>query len=96
MTDLKQERLQSASNPRRAKLDDVISLSRLFTSAFMDDPVFDYMVRPGEKRRAALQSFFNGMFTARDIPQNEVWMSNDGNSPVECYGMSRRRTRTGA
>ena len=95
MTDLKQERLQSASNPRRATLDDVIPLSRLFTSAFMDDPVFDYMVRPGEKRRAALETFFNGMFTARDIPQNEVWMSNDGNACVSWLPSGARRGASG-
>jgi ribosomal protein S18 acetylase RimI-like enzyme len=95
MTDLKQERLQSASNPRRATLDDVIPLSRLFTSAFMDDPVFDYMVRPGEKRRAALETFFIGMFTARDIPQNEVWMSNDGNACVSWLPSGARRGASG-
>jgi ribosomal protein S18 acetylase RimI-like enzyme len=95
MTDLKQERLKSASNPRRATLDDVIPLSRLFTSTFMDDPVFDYMVRPGEKRRAALQTFFIGMFTARDIPQNEVWMSNDGNACVSWLPSDARRGASG-
>jgi ribosomal protein S18 acetylase RimI-like enzyme len=95
MTDSKQGRLQSASNPRRATLDDVIPLSRLFTSAFMDDPVFDYMVRPGEKRRAALATFFNGMFTARDIPQNEVWMSNDGNACVSWLPSGARRGASG-
>jgi ribosomal protein S18 acetylase RimI-like enzyme len=95
MTNLKQERLQSASNPRRATLDDVIPLSRLFTSAFMDDPVFDYMVRSGEKRRAALETFFKAMFTARDIPQNEVWMSNDGNACVSWLPSGSRRGASG-
>jgi ribosomal protein S18 acetylase RimI-like enzyme len=95
MIDVKQERLQSASNPRRATLDDVLPLSRLFASAFMDDPVFDYMVRSGEKRRAALETFFKAMFTARDIPQNEVWMSNDGNASVSWLPSRARRGASG-
>jgi len=95
MTDVKQERLQSASNPRRATLDDVILLSRLFASAFMDDPVFDYMVRSGEKRRTALETFFKAMFTARDIPQNEVWMSSDGNACVSWLPSGARRGASG-
>jgi hypothetical protein len=87
--------LQSASSPRRATLDDVIPLSRLFASTFMDDPVFDYMVRSGEQRRAALETFFKAMFTARDIPQNEVWMSNDGNACVSCLPSGARRGPAG-
>jgi len=37
--------LEAASNPKRATLDDTFSLSKLFASAFMDDPLFDYMIR---------------------------------------------------
>lgn len=46
MIDPKQQRLQLASNPRRATLADVGTLTQLFAAAFIDDPVFDYMVRP--------------------------------------------------
>jgi hypothetical protein len=95
MTDVKHVRLQSASNPRRATLDDAIPLSRMFASAFMDDPVFDYMVRSGEKRRAALETFFKAMLTARDIPQNEVWMSNDGSACVSWLPSGARRGPAG-
>lgn len=95
MVDSKQERLQSASNPRRATLDDAPLLSRLFASAFMDDPVFDYMVRSGERRRAALETFFSGMFSARDIPHNEVWMSNDGNACISWLPFGARRAASG-
>jgi ribosomal protein S18 acetylase RimI-like enzyme len=95
MVDSKQERLQSASNPRRATLDDVVPLSRLFASAFMDDPVFDYMVRSGARRRSALETFFRGMFTARDIPQNEVWTSADYSVCVSWLPSGARRGVSG-
>jgi GNAT superfamily N-acetyltransferase len=95
MSDPKQERLQSASSPRRATLSDVNVLSRMFASAFMDDPVFDYMVRSGMKRRAALEAFFTAMFGTRDIPHNEVWMSNDGSACVSWLPSDARRGATG-
>jgi ribosomal protein S18 acetylase RimI-like enzyme len=95
MTDPKQQRLEAASNPRRATLDDVEPLSRLFASAFMDDPVFDYMVRAGAKHRAALEDFFSGMFAARDIPHDEVWMSADGSACVSWLPPGARRAATG-
>ena len=76
MKDSKQARLEAASNRRRATLDDAVQLSYLFATAFMDDPIFDYMVRPGTGRRVALELFFRELFSARDILQNEVWMSS--------------------
>ncbi len=76
MKDCKQTRLEAAANPRRATLDDAVRLSNLFATAFMDDPIFDFMARPGAGRRAALELFFRELFSARDIPQNEVWMSS--------------------
>jgi hypothetical protein len=59
------------------------------------DPVFDYMVRAGEKRRAALQTFFEAMFAARDIPHNEVWMSDDCNACVSWLPSGARRGAAG-
>ena len=64
--------LDAASSPRRATLDDAVNLSKLFASAFMDDPLFDYMVRPGAGRAAALEMFFHEILRVRDIPQGEV------------------------
>jgi hypothetical protein len=61
--------LASASNPRRATLDDAVSLSKMFASAFMDDPLFDYIVRPGAGRKPALELFFLKILSLRDIPQ---------------------------
>lgn len=77
--DEKLDRLTAASNPRRATLNDAAHLSKLFASAFMDDPLFDYMIRGGTKHAAALEVFFHEVLAARDIPQGEVWMSSDGN-----------------
>jgi ribosomal protein S18 acetylase RimI-like enzyme len=95
MEDSKQARLEAASNPRRATLDDAVQLSYLFATAFMDDPIFDYMVRPGAGRRAALGLFFRELFSARDIPQNEVWMSPDGAACVSWLAPDARHSPGG-
>jgi ribosomal protein S18 acetylase RimI-like enzyme len=87
--------LEAASNPRRATLDDAVTLSKLFASAFMDDPLFDYMVRPGARRAAALEMFFHEILRARDIPQGDVWMSSDGNACVCWLSPDARRSPGG-
>jgi ribosomal protein S18 acetylase RimI-like enzyme len=84
--------LEAASNPRRATLDDAVNLSNLFASAFMDDPLFDYMIRPGARRAAALEMFFHEILRARDIPQGEVWMSSDGHACVCWLSPDARRS----
>jgi hypothetical protein len=95
MKDSKQARLVAASNPRRATLGDAVQLSYLFATAFMDDPIFDYVVRPGAGRRAALELFFRELFSARDIPQNEVWMSPDGAACVSWLAPDARHSPGG-
>jgi ribosomal protein S18 acetylase RimI-like enzyme len=87
--------LEAASNPRRATPDDAVGLSKLFASAFIDDPLFDYMIRPGAGRTAALEMFFHGILAARDIPQGEVWMSSDGHACVAWLRPDARRTPGG-
>jgi ribosomal protein S18 acetylase RimI-like enzyme len=64
-------------------------------SAFMDDPLFDYMVRPGARRPAALEIFFHEILRARDIPQGEVWMSSDGHACVCWLKPDARRSPGG-
>jgi ribosomal protein S18 acetylase RimI-like enzyme len=95
MKDCKQTRLEAAANPRRATLDDAVRLSNLFATAFMDDPIFDFMARPGAGRRAALELFFRELFSARDIPQNEVWMSPDGAACVSWLAPGARHSPSG-
>ena len=55
--------LAGAENPRRATLDDAACLSKLFASAFEEDPLFDYMVRPGAGRAAALEIVFRDILS---------------------------------
>jgi ribosomal protein S18 acetylase RimI-like enzyme len=86
--------LEAASHPRRATLEDAAGLSKLFASAFVDDPLFDYMIRPGARRKAALEMFFHEILSARDIPQGEVWMSSDGHACV-CWLAPDARRRPG-
>ena len=71
-------RLGAASSPRRAKLGDAAALTRLFTAAFLKDPIFDWMARIGPKRSVGLDAFFFGLLHGRAIPAGEVWMSDDG------------------
>ena len=73
-------RLDAASNPRRATLDDAATLSRLFAAAFLTDPVFDWIARPGPKRSAGLQRFFFWLLRTRAIPFGEVWVSRDAST----------------
>jgi ribosomal protein S18 acetylase RimI-like enzyme len=78
MSDERFERLQAASHPRRAHLDDAGALSELFAASFLNDPVFDWVARPGPKRAAGLERFFFWLLQRRAISFGEAWMSNDG------------------
>ena len=71
-------RLRAAASPRRAKPDDAGALTRLFTAAFLNDPVMDWMARSGPKRASGLDAFFFRLLCGRAIPAGEVWMSDDG------------------
>jgi ribosomal protein S18 acetylase RimI-like enzyme len=68
-------RLEAAYNPRRAKLEDAGTLSRLFSAAFINDPVFDWIARAGPRRAEVLEQFFFWLLRVRAIPFGEVWMS---------------------
>jgi len=63
---------------RRASGNDIDHLSRLFAAAFVRDPVFDWMVKSGEGRLAALKGFFQWVLKSRTIPPGETWMRPDG------------------
>jgi ribosomal protein S18 acetylase RimI-like enzyme len=67
--------LAKAAAPRRAVMDDAGTLSRLFAAAFVNDPVFDWIARPGPKRAAGMERFFFWLLKSRAIPFGEVWLS---------------------
>jgi ribosomal protein S18 acetylase RimI-like enzyme len=71
-------RLRAAASPRRAKPEDASALARLFTAAFLDDPVMGWIARKGPKRTMGLEAFFFRLLDWRAIPAGEVWMSDDG------------------
>ncbi len=73
-------RLSAASNPRRARVDDTETLSRLFAASFLTDPVFDWIARAGSKRALGLERFFFWLLKTRAIPFGEVWMSADAST----------------
>jgi ribosomal protein S18 acetylase RimI-like enzyme len=67
--------LAAAARPKRATDADAAALSQLLASAFLDDPVFDWIARPGPKRAAAMREFFLWLLRVRAIPFGEVWAS---------------------
>lgn len=77
MTEERARRLAAASTPRRATLEDTDRLAQLLTSAFLNDPIMDWIARPGPKRAAGLSAFFSVLLQRRAIPAGEVWMSDD-------------------
>jgi GNAT superfamily N-acetyltransferase len=77
LEDQRHMRLQMASNPRRATPEDATALARLLASAFMTDPVMDWIARPGPKRAAGLERFFYWLLRVRAIPYGETWMAED-------------------
>jgi ribosomal protein S18 acetylase RimI-like enzyme len=70
-------RLQAASNPRRATMDDARTIARLFAAAFASDPVMDWIARPGSKRAVGLERFFYWLLQRRAIPFGHVRMAPD-------------------
>lgn len=78
MNDERQALLARASNPRRATPNDSGSLARLFASAFVSDPVFDWIARTGPGRAQGIERFFRWILEVRAIPYGEVWMAADG------------------
>jgi ribosomal protein S18 acetylase RimI-like enzyme len=73
-------RLQATSAPRRATLDDAGRLAQLLTAAFLNDPIMDWVARPGPKRAAGLTALFLRLLCKRAIPAGDVWMSEDGSA----------------
>lgn len=77
MSEDRHARLAAASRPRRANQDDAAALARLFAAAFVSDPIFDWIARPGPKRAGGLERFFFWLLRSRAIPFGEVWMAPD-------------------
>jgi len=63
---------------RRARLEDVSRIARLFTASFAQDPIFQWLARSGKGRDAALQRFFYWTMRERSLPHGETWMTEDG------------------
>ncbi len=69
--------IETAPVFRHATLQDAPRLSHLLTHAFITDPVFDWIGRPGPARAEAFQNLFLWMLTTRSIPFGDVWMRDD-------------------
>jgi ribosomal protein S18 acetylase RimI-like enzyme len=80
MSEDRHERLALASNPRRASPADAEKLARLFSAAFLSDPVFDWIARRGPKRAIGMERFFYWLMQMRAIPFGEVWRAEDASA----------------
>jgi len=63
---------------RRATVDDVPRLARLFTAVFASDPVFSWLTRAGRSRNQALERFFLHVLKNRTLPHGETWVAANG------------------
>jgi ribosomal protein S18 acetylase RimI-like enzyme len=77
LDDLRHRRITAAATPRRATMADAQQLASLFATAFMTDPVMNWIAREGPARRAALEQFFHWIVAVRALPFGEVWMADD-------------------
>ncbi len=75
MTEDRHLLLAGAQNPRRANHADALPLARLLVAAFLTDPVFDWIARPGRRRAEVMEEFFFWLLKTRAIPFGEVWAS---------------------
>jgi ribosomal protein S18 acetylase RimI-like enzyme len=80
LDDDRHRRLHGAAHPRRANSSDTAQLARLFTAAFLDDPVLSWIARRGKGRAVGLERFFFWVLQMRAIPFGEVWMAEDGSA----------------
>lgn len=58
---------------RRAGEADIGAMSRLFAAAFLHDPIFDWIARPGIRRPLALERFFHETLRTHALPAGAAW-----------------------
>lgn len=64
------------TTPRRASVADLRVLSRLFAAAFLHDPIFEWIARPGGRRSAALERFFHAVLETHALPHGAVYIGD--------------------
>lgn len=62
---------------RRAIVDDVSHLKRVYAEAFYDDPIVEWMIPDERSRRQRLRRFFAIELRYVALPRGAVWMSTD-------------------
>jgi GNAT superfamily N-acetyltransferase len=81
-----------ASRLCRANAADLGALSRLFSAAFLHDPIFDWIARPGRRRATALERFFHATLETHAIPLGAAWIGDGVGAvffpPAECRPQS--------
>jgi GNAT superfamily N-acetyltransferase len=62
---------------RRATIDDVFHLKRVYAEAFYDDPIVEWMIPDERSRRRRLRRFFAIELRHIALPRGAVWTSTD-------------------
>jgi ribosomal protein S18 acetylase RimI-like enzyme len=65
---------------RRATPADISAMAGIFGAAFAEDPLFDWLARPGRARPRALQRFFATILRRRTVPHGETWITADASA----------------
>ena len=68
----------AASTPRRARLEDAGPLTQLFTRAFLNDPVMDWLARSGPKRAQELRHFSSDFALAHTTSRPQTVQGRGG------------------
>jgi GNAT superfamily N-acetyltransferase len=81
--------------PRRAGLADADTLSRLFAAAFLYDPIFDWIARPGPHRARALERFFYWVLQTHALPHGAAWIGEGAGAVFVPPGTAHRESGIG-
>jgi ribosomal protein S18 acetylase RimI-like enzyme len=68
----------AAPSVRRATLEDLPRIARVFAAAFATDPVFRWLTRDRRSYHAALERFFLWTLRSRAVAQGETWLAVNG------------------
>lgn len=63
---------------RRAGVEDVPRIARVFAAAFASDPVFHWLTLGNSARHARLERFFRSSLRSRALAEGETWVALNG------------------
>jgi GNAT superfamily N-acetyltransferase len=85
----------TATQAHRASADEAGALSRLFAAAFLYDPIYQWIARPGPRRAAALERFFFRMLKTHAIPFGAAWIGEGAGAGAIWLAPNRPEAKSG-